>query len=158
MKSRAAPALKKLEDFLTVTVNPAITAAAELAGLTVDGISGVTVGYTDPFSLVSEGFNRLMLVPDDRLRRDAARQVIVLPITIIAAIKTTTERQAADTQVVYNDALINVFEDDPTAGGAAFASRVESVEFYAPAPGGALIGLVVASATLDIDMLMEDDE
>lgn len=153
MKARSAAAIPKLEAYLRAALNSAIEVAGTTAGLSAPAVVDVSVGWQDPFSLQR---NTLLIIPGDQAKRDASRGLLVLPVALIAAIRGRTAREIADAQFVYIDAFVNVFEDDPTAGGAAQAARVELVEPYAPTPGGALIGLVVASATLDTELYLED--
>lgn len=131
-------------------MNAQVAIEAGVSGLLADPVKKFELGWQDPFNLQS--YNALFIVPD-RLRLTRGELLVKAPIAIVIALRAATSPALADAMAVYADAIANIFEADPTAGGVAHEVLLDEFDFSLPAPGAPLVGALTVLGTVSVDQI-----
>ncbi len=141
---------RNVKTFLEAKLNAqlAIEAAADV--IAVSSVKAFAIGWRDPFNL--KEYNTVLIVPDT-LKRANEQIEDIASVAIVAALRADTPDALADQMSIYADAITNVFEADPTAGGKVFESQAIDFDFSLPAPGASLVGALTIILSVQLDRI-----
>ena len=141
---------RNIKTFLEAKLNTqlAVEAAADL--ITVSSAKALSIGWRDPFNM--KEYNTVLVVPDT-LRRANEQLEDFASVAIIAALRAESPDTLADQMGAYADAIANVFEADPSAGGTVFEAQVIDFDFSLPAQGAPLVGALTIILSVQLDRI-----
>lgn len=141
---------RNVKTFLEANLNAQLAREAAADAIEVSSVKSFTIGWKDPFNL--QEYNTVLVVPDT-LRRANEQLENLASIAIVVALRAESPDALTDQMGVYADAIANVFEDDPTAGGTVFESQVIDFDFSLPARGASLIGALTIILSVQLDRI-----
>lgn len=141
---------RNLKTFLEAKLNTQLAVEAAADSITVSSVKAFALGWRDPFNM--KEYNQVLIVPDT-LRRANDQLEDLASVAIVAALRAETPDSLTDQMGAYADAIANVFETDPTAGGKVFESQVIDFDFSLPAQGAPLVGALTIILSVQLDRI-----
>lgn len=143
---------RDFQDFLEARLNTQVAIEAAEISKTVAGVRKVVLGWKDPTGL--QEYPQAFIIPDF-ISQEPEKKLAVIQLAVVMAVKGSSTEDVSDIQLIYADALANILETDPTAGGTGFEVNLENIDISLPGPGSAPVGVVTALISVLSDRIFQ---
>jgi hypothetical protein len=111
-----------------------------------------TLGRFDPEALLRYDTLLIATIPE-RIGPIGDERTVVIPIDVYFGVQASEEEDVLELEIAYGDAVINLWNEDPTFGGAVFGSTAHNPEISMPAPGSKGIGCTFVRLNIELNLL-----